>query len=112
MKHSYEMTFIFRIQPTEDEMQQAIDQVVSWIENSNEFEDAGTVTRIDRNLLGRRRLAYELKGQRDGFYILIYANIDTRHLSELELNLKLYDPVLRYLVVHDEKTKTEVEATE
>jgi small subunit ribosomal protein S6 len=102
MKRPYEIPVVFRIISNDEEFQQAIDQVVAWIENSNEFEDPGTVTKIDRNLLGRRRLAYEIDGQRDGYYILFYADIDPRHLPEMELNLKLYEPVLRYLVVRDE----------
>jgi small subunit ribosomal protein S6 len=104
MKRPYEIPVVFRIMP-EDDFQQAIDQVVAWIENSNEFENAGAVTKIDRNRLGRRRLAYEIDGQRDGWYVLFYANVDARHLPELELNLKLYEPVLRYLIVRDEPPK-------
>lgn len=104
MKRPYEIPVVFRIMP-EDDFQQAIDQVVAWIENSNEFEDSGSVTKIDRNRLGRRRLAYEIDGQRDGWYVLFYADIDARHLRELELNLKLYEPVLRYLIVRDEPEK-------
>ena len=102
MKRPYEIPVVFRIMP-EDDFQQAIDQVVAWIEKSNEFEDPGTVTKIDRNRLGRRRLAYEIDGQRDGWYVLFYADIDARHLPELELNLRLYDGVLRYLFLREEK---------
>jgi small subunit ribosomal protein S6 len=112
MKRSYEIPVVFRILPSEDEMQQAIDQVVAWIENSNEIENAGKVTRIDRNRLGRRRLAYEINGQRDGLFVLFYADIDARHLPELELNLRLYDPALRYLVTRDETKKETAEPAE
>jgi len=102
MKRSYEIPVIFRILPSDEETQQAIDQVVAWIENSNEFENAGQVTKIDLTRFGRRRLAYEIDGQRDGNYVIFYADIDARHMPELELNLKLYDPVLRYLMLRDE----------
>jgi len=108
MKHSYEIPVVFRITPNEEEMQQAIDQVVSWLENSTEFEDAGKVTKIDRSRLGRRRLEYEIKGQRDAQYVLIYADVEPKHLPEFELNMKLYDPVLRYLFLRDEPVKAEV----
>jgi len=105
MKRSYEIPVVFRVMP-EDETQTAIDQVIAWMENSTEgVENAGEVTRIDRTRLGRRRLAYEINGQRDGFYVLIYANIDALHLPEFELNMRLYDPVLRYLIVKDDETK-------
>ncbi|MEM9950652.1 MAG: 30S ribosomal protein S6 [Chloroflexota bacterium] len=111
MKRSYEIPVVFRVMPDE-ETQQAIDQVVAWMENSTEgIDNAGSVNRIDRTRLGRRRLAYEIDGQRDGFYVLIYANIDAQHLPEFELNMRLYDPVLRYLIVKDDEVfaKTEEE---
>lgn len=109
MKRSYEIPVVFRVMP-EEETQQALDQVVAWLENSTEgIENAGSVTRIDRTRLGRRRLAYEIKGQRDGFFVLIYANIDAQHLPEFELNVRLYDPVLRYLIVKDDKIVEEEE---
>lgn len=102
MKRSYEIPVVFRVMPDE-ETQQAIDQVIAWLENSTEgVEDAGSVTRIDRTRLGRRRLAYEIQGQRDGFYVLIYATVDARHLPEFELNMRLYEPVLRYIIVKDD----------
>jgi len=106
MKPSYEIPVVFRILPTEEDTQNAIDQVVAWIESSNEFE-AGKVTKIDRTRLGRRRLAYEIKGQRDGLFVLFFADIDPRHLPEFELNMRLYDAVLRYLIIRDDETETE-----
>ncbi len=112
MKRSYEIPVIFRNLGSEEEMQQAIDQVVAWIENSNELEEPGKVTRIDRTRLGRRRLAYEIDGQREGFYVLFYADIEAAHLPEFELNLKLYDPVLRHMVTRDETPVAKTEEKE
>ena len=112
MQRPYEIPVAFRVINNQDEFQQAIDQVVAWIESSNDIENPGTVTKIDTNLLGRRRLAYEIKGQRDGHYVLFHADIDPRHLPELELNLKLYDPILRYLIMRHEDTEEEQEEAE
>jgi hypothetical protein len=38
MKPSYEIPVVFRILPTEEDTQNAIDQVVAWIQTSNEKE--------------------------------------------------------------------------
>ncbi len=94
----YELTFIVRILPSEEEVNQAIDQVISFIE----LGDSGVVKGVDRKMFGRRRLAYEIKGQREGHYVLIKADIQPEHIRELETELKLFDPVLRYLLVRDE----------
>ncbi len=95
MKREYELTYIVRILPTDDEVNQVIDQVVEWIEH----DDNGKVNKIDRTMFGRRKLAYEIDKQREGHYVLKYAEIDVGHLPELELNLKLNSDILRYLFV-------------
>jgi len=98
-RRPYEVTLVFRILSGEEEMNAALDQCIRWIENG-EGEDAdGKVTKIDRNRFGRRKLAYEIDGQRDAVYILIDAEINPAHITELELNLRLFDPVLRHLVI-------------
>jgi small subunit ribosomal protein S6 len=93
MRHAYELTFIVRIDPNEEVMNNAISQVQTWIE----ADSLGQVTKIDR--WGRRKLAYELDKQRDGYYVLMYADIDARNLPELERNLKLSPDILRYLLI-------------
>lgn len=96
MKRSYELTFIVRIDPNEQVIKEAVDQVKDWVE----ADDKGKVTKIDR--WGRRRLAYAIDKQREGFYVLFEADIETDHLGELERDLKLSSQILRYLVVKEE----------
>lgn len=105
MKRPYEVTLLFRILSTEDELQAAVDQVINYIEMKSGDEPLGKVTKIDRNLLGRRKLAYEIDGQREGIYYVISADIDPSHITELELSLKLFNPLLRFLVVRDESDR-------
>ena len=100
----YELTFIVRILPSDEEVNHAIDQVISYIE----LGDNGVVKSVDRKLFGRRRLAYEIDGQRDGHYVFIRAAIQPDHIDELETELRLFDAVLRYLLVREEG---EVKAT-
>jgi small subunit ribosomal protein S6 len=95
MKRPYEVTTLIRILASEDETQAAINQIVAYIEEN----DLGKITRIDRTSLGRRKLAYEIDKQRDGLYVLFFADIEPSHITELELNLRLYNSVLRHLVV-------------
>lgn len=98
---SYELTFIVRTLPTDAEVSQAIDQVISYIEQDGN----GKVSGIDRKIFGRRRLAYEIDGQREGHYVLVQADIEPAHINELEIELKLFDPILRYLLVRAEEPK-------
>ena len=99
--NNYELTFIVRTLPADEEVNQAIDQVISYIEQGGN----GKVNGIDRKLFGRRRLAYEIDGQREGHYVLVKADIEPAHITELEIELKLFDPILRYLLVRAEEPK-------
>jgi small subunit ribosomal protein S6 len=93
MKRPYELTFIVRIDSSEEVMNETVQQVKGWVETS----DLGKVNKIDR--WGRRKLAYEIDKQREGYYVLFEADIDTKNLPELERNLKLSSSILRYLLV-------------
>jgi small subunit ribosomal protein S6 len=93
MRHTYELTFIVRVDPNEEIMNNTVSQVQSWVE-ANEL---GQVTKIDR--WGRRKLSYEIDKQRDGYYVLMNADIDPQNLPELERNMKLSPEVLRYLLI-------------
>jgi small subunit ribosomal protein S6 len=47
----------------------------------------------------RRRLAYEIKGRRDGIYLLAELRANPNVVAELENQLKVSETVLRHLVV-------------
>ncbi len=99
----YELTFVVRTLATDEEVNQAIDQVISYVEQGNN----GAVKSVDRKIFGRRRLAYQIDGQREGHYVVVKAAIKSEHILELETELKLFDPVLRYLLVRDESKAPE-----
>ncbi len=93
MKRPYELMFVVRTDPNEEVMRESIEQIHQWVEE----DELGTITKVDH--WGRRKLAYEIDSQREGYYVLMEADIDTNHLEELERNLKLSADVLRYLIV-------------
>src|SRR5690606_16998338 len=94
MRKPYELTFVLRTDSGgDDAINEQISQVQEWIE----ADEYGQVTKIDR--WGRRKLAYEIDRQREGYYVLMEANIDPLGLPELERNLKLTSPILRYLII-------------
>lgn len=93
MKRSYELCIVVRTDSNEEVMHDAVNQVKDWIET----EDMGTVTKIDR--WGRKKLAYEIDRQREGYYVVMEAEMEPEQLPELEENLKLSSSYLRYLIV-------------
>ena len=93
MKRPYEVAVVVRPDSNEEVMNETVEQVKAWIE-ANQL---GTVNKIDR--WGRRKLAYEIDKQREGYYVLFEADIEPASINELERNLRLSTGVLRFLVV-------------
>lgn len=48
---------------------------------------------------GRRKLAYEIDKQKEGFYYFIQFNAETSTPAEVESRLRIMEPVLRYLIL-------------
>jgi len=95
MKRAYELTVVFRIDPNEQIMKDSIAQVKNWVET----DGLGVVNKIDETHWGRRRLAYEVDGQKEGYYVLMYLDLESAGVAELERNLNLAANVLRYLLI-------------
>ncbi len=53
--------------------------------------------------IGKRRLAYEIKKQKEGFYIVIKFEAKPELIAELERNYRITDEVMKFIVVKEEK---------
>jgi small subunit ribosomal protein S6 len=60
-------------------------------------EGGGEVGTVDR--WGRRRLAFEVERQTEGYYVVVEFTADPAAITELERTLHLADEVLRFKVV-------------
>jgi small subunit ribosomal protein S6 len=60
-------------------------------------EGGGTVQSIDR--WGRKRLAYPIAKQQEGYYVVVEFTAEPSVIAELERTLHLADEVLRFKVV-------------
>lgn len=97
MRYPYELTVIVRNDPNDEVINNTVGQVQSWVEANS----LGQVTKVDR--WGRRRLAYEIDKQREGYYVCLTGEMDPANLPELERNLKLSSSVLRYLLIRTDR---------
>ena len=57
----------------------------------------GAVGNVDR--WGRRRLAFEIEHQSEGYYVVVEFTAEPEALTELERSLHLADEVLRFKIV-------------
>lgn len=61
------------------------------------IESEATIDQMD--VWGRRRLAYEIEDQKEGYYVLVNFSSEAEFPKELERVLKITDGVMRYMVV-------------
>ncbi|HSS62374.1 MAG TPA: 30S ribosomal protein S6 [Candidatus Limnocylindrales bacterium] len=88
----YEVLYIVRADLDDDKVQDAVKRVNTLIERSG-----GAIERT--NLWGKRKLAYEVKHQKEGSYVLQDFKLDPDRIPELEAGLKITEEVLRHLIV-------------
>jgi small subunit ribosomal protein S6 len=61
----------------------------------------GTVEKTDR--WERRSLAYDLKGFRDGFYVVVNFTGDPALEAELDRQMRLTEPILRHMIIRTDE---------
>ncbi|GGG71455.1 MULTISPECIES: 30S ribosomal protein S6 [Paenibacillus] len=89
----YEVMYIIRPDVEQEQVQALVDKFNGIINNG------GEVTKSD--LIGKRRLAYEINKIRDGYYVLVHFNATTEVVNELDRIMKITDEVIRTLIVRD-----------
>ena len=96
---NYEIMFIVRPDVADEDTDKLIAQMEGVVAGAG-----GKVEKVEK--MGRRRLAYRVARQREGFYVLfkLQGNGDT--VKEFERRLKVTDTVIKYLTVRlDEALK-------
>ncbi len=88
----YELVFIVHPDLDDTALNDVIDKVSGWI-----TESGGSVSKVD--LWGKRKLAYSIRKQKDGQYVLFRALIEPTFGATLERNLRFLEPVMRFLLV-------------
>jgi small subunit ribosomal protein S6 len=88
---NYEVVIIFHPDLDETALNAGIEKVKGWI-----TDGGGTIESTD--LWGKRRMAYMIHKQREGQYVYIQAAMPPAFSNELDRNLRLTEPVMRYLV--------------
>ena len=88
----YEVIFIVRPDTTEEDVGKLVAQMEGVVAGAG-----GKVEKVER--MGRRRLAYRVARQREGFYVLFLIEGGGDTIKELERRLKVTDAVIKFLTV-------------
>jgi small subunit ribosomal protein S6 len=88
----YETILIAHVDLSEDELSSLIARYGAIVKDQK-----GILVKVER--WGKRRLAYMIKKQARGFYILIDFAGESATVNELERNLKINDKILKFMTV-------------
>ena len=91
----YETIFIIPADLTEDEINALIERYQSII-----TKNKGMVIKVEK--WGKRKMAYEIKKQIRGFYILMDLVSDSAVITELERNFKIDEKILKFMTIKKE----------
>lgn len=95
----YEVIAIVKTDLTEEDLTAIMDKASNII-----TERKGVIAKAEK--WGKRRLAYEIKKQKDGFYFFIDYAGDGSIVAEMERNFKIDDRVLKFMTVTKEGAVT------
>ena len=93
---NYELLTIFKPSLDSEELDKAVDKISSDIKAVK-----GEVSSVDK--MGRKKLAYDLQGYRDGFFTTLVVSLPAESIVEFKRNLKLNENVLRFMFMEVSK---------
>lgn len=88
----YELVFVIHPDLDENAFNEVVDRIKGWISDDN-----GEVVKTD--LWGKRRLAYPIRKQMEGQYVLLQTKMSPELCEKLERNVRFVEPVMRFLIV-------------
>jgi small subunit ribosomal protein S6 len=99
---NYEIMFIVNPNTPEEE----IDKINGQIENVV-TSGGGKIEKIEK--MGKRRLAYEVERQREGYYVLFVMGANGDIVKECERRLRVMDAVMKYITVRNDEEARRLE---
>ena len=87
----YELVCIVHPDLDEAAFNGVVEKVKGWV-----VETTGSIDKVE--VWGRKRLAYTIKKQREGQYILFNLSLDPAATNALDQNLRFLEPVIRYMI--------------
>jgi len=101
---SYQSVLIVKPDLDEAQVDQVLEKITEFLSKNN-----GSIVKVEK--WGKKRLAYRINKSRFGYYINIYHTCESVGVSALEASYKLYDLVLKFLVIRmaDKEFKLAIE---
>lgn len=94
--NKYELALVVTAKIDDDARAEVVEKAKGYITRAN-----GVITGVEE--WGKKRLAYEIQYQREGYYYFIHFESETSAPAAIETDLRIMDNVLRYLIVRQDE---------
>ena len=98
----YEGMYIISATLSEDARKKALERIYSGI-----TEHGGEI--VKEHVLGRKRMAYEIAGHREGYYYVLYFKLKPSAIAELWHEYHLNEDLVRFLTLRTEEVMEKIE---
>lgn len=98
----YEGMYILSATLSDDARQKALDKIQAGITSRG-----GEILKIHAQ--GRKRLAYEIDGHREGYYFIVYFNSNPDAIAELWQEYHLNEDLVRFITLRAEEVLEKIE---
>ncbi len=92
----YEGMYILSATLSDDSRKKAFDKITDGITSKG-----GEIHKIHEQ--GRKKLAYEIDGKREGYYYVLYFTAPTQTIGELWKEYHLHEDLIRFMTMRTEK---------
>lgn len=92
---NYELAYVVDPDQDEQSLEALEEKVKGWVVSAG-----GKVEKVDR--WGKRRLAYPVKKQSEGYYFILSTEMPPGAGAVVERDLRLAEPILRYMITLQE----------
>lgn len=93
---NYELLAVFKPSLDSEELDKVVEKLSEEIASYK-----GSVSSVDK--MGRKKLAYDVQGYRDGFFANFILSVPAESIVEFKRNLKLNENVLRFMFMEVSK---------
>ena len=93
--NKYETVFIINPNVEEAGVKELIEKFSNIINNDGKVEEVQE--------MGKRKLAYEIKKNSEGYYVVINFEANPELIKELERNYRITDSVIKFIVIRKDE---------
>lgn len=100
---NYENVYILKGSLTEEQAKNEIEEIKKYFKNVKLYKDSSDILNLFNNAIsgyqGKKNLAYEVKGEKQGYYFITYFEGTENKVKKIENQLKLNDNVLKFITI-------------